>query len=103
MNSEKFLSWPEIEETAKEITVLIDKNKQKIYTAIKQDPVFSDYIIRELARIMALAIMRIKDREVKECNLESYCSDTLSRKDYERMCKTRVDSLYSWIMGEVEE
>lgn len=66
MSSKGFLSWPEIEENAKEICVLMDKNKQKIYTAIKQDPVFTDYIIRELARIMALAIARIKEREVEE-------------------------------------
>lgn len=66
MSFDKNLSWSEIEETAKEIAVLMDKNKQKIYTVITQDPVFKDYIIRELARIMALTIVRIKDKEVEE-------------------------------------
>ena len=44
----------------------MDKNKTKIYTVIMQDPVFKDYIIRELARIMALTIIRIKEKEVEE-------------------------------------
>ena len=65
MSSEN-LSWSEIEEAAKEISALMDKNKQKIYTVITQDPVFKDYIIRELARIMALTIIRIKEREAEE-------------------------------------
>lgn len=64
MGSEN-LSWSEIEDIAKEISILMDKNKQKIYTVITQDPVFKDYIIRELARIMALTIVRIKDKEVE--------------------------------------
>lgn len=66
MSDKEFLSWSEIEETAKEISVLMDRNKEKIHTVIMQDPVFKDYIIRELARIMALTIVRIKDREVEE-------------------------------------
>lgn len=66
MSTETFLSWSEIEEKAKEISILMDKNKTKIYTVISQDPVFKDYIIREFARIMALAIVQIKDREVEE-------------------------------------
>ena len=66
MSNKGFLSWPEIEEKAKEISILMDKNKTQIYTVISQDPVFKDYIIRELARIMALAIARIKEREAEE-------------------------------------
>ena len=62
----KILSWSEMEDVAKEISILMDKNKQKIYTVIMQDPVFKDYIIRELARIMALTIVRIKEKEVEE-------------------------------------
>lgn len=65
MGSEN-LSWSEIEDIAKEISILMDKNKQKIYTVIMQDPVFKDYIIRELSRIMALTIVRIKENEVEE-------------------------------------
>ena len=66
MSNKGFLSWSEIEEKAKEISILMDKNKTQIYTVISQDPVFKDYIIRELARIMALAIARIKEREAEE-------------------------------------
>ena len=66
MSSKGFLSWPEIEEKAKELTISMNKNKEEIYTAIKQDPVFEDYIVKMLARIMALAIARIKDREAEE-------------------------------------
>lgn len=63
MSSKEFLSWPEIEEKSREMIILMNNNEEKIYKAIKQDPVFEDYIIRELARIMALAIARIKERE----------------------------------------
>lgn len=42
MSAKGFLSWHEIEEHAKEVTILMNKNKQKIYTAIKQDPLFED-------------------------------------------------------------
>lgn len=66
MSSKGFLSWPEIEEKATEITILMDNNKDEIYRAIKQDPIFEDYIIRRLSGIMALAIARIKEREVEE-------------------------------------
>lgn len=66
MSSKGFLSWPEIEEKSREMIILMNNNKEKIYEAIKQDPVFEDHIIRELARIMALTIARIKERETEK-------------------------------------
>lgn len=66
MSSKGFLSWPEIEEKSREMIILMDNNKEKIYKAIKQDPIFEEYIIRELASIMSLAIARIKEREAED-------------------------------------
>lgn len=66
MSSKGFLSWPEIEERSREMIILMDNNKEKIYREIKQDPIFEDYIIRRLAGIMSLAIARIKEMEAEE-------------------------------------